>query len=290
MTPRLLVMPVAAVLAVASLATEARAQAYLPEDNLAYPVQVVVQGGGGTGFFVRRDRDLFLVTARHVVASPATGELWSGEATLRALSKDLKETAVTVIHLNVAQLKEERRLRVDAIRDVAVMHLGTLKADGVNTTPGVVITDTSKAGIIVAPFDYLTRFADVDVSSQIFMLGYPSIGVTGAAQIDRTRPLVRGGIVAGVKCGAENDHHRRASESRKQRRSRRATVADQQTPHYRYCYAVRSASLLVAHVAGARQLGLRGRRVRGRNHRSDRGLLITKACRRVRAMRTGALR
>jgi S1-C subfamily serine protease len=198
MTPKLLVMPVAAVLAVASLATEARAQGYLPEDNLAYPVQVLVQGGGGTGFFVRRDRDLFLVTARHVLASPATGELWSREATLRALSKDLKETAVTVIHLNVPQLQEEGRLRGDAIRDVAVMHLGTLKVDGVNTTPGVVITDTSKAGIIVAPFDYLTRFADVDVSSQIFMLGYPSIGVTGAAQIDRTRPLVRGGIVAGV--------------------------------------------------------------------------------------------
>src|SRR4029077_14777798 len=41
-------------------------------------------------------------------------------------------------------------------------------------------------------------YADVDISSQIFMLGYPSIGVTGAAQIDGTRPLVRGGIVAGL--------------------------------------------------------------------------------------------
>ena len=198
MTPKLLVMPVAAVLAVSSLATEARAQAYLPEDNLAYPVQVLVQGGGGTGFFVRRDRDLFLVTARHVLVNPVTGQLWSREATLRALSKDVKETAVTVIHLNTAQLQDERRLRVDAIRDVALMHLGTLKVDGVNTTPGVVITDKSKAGIIVAPFDYLTRYTDVDISSQIFMLGYPAIGVTGAAQIDRTRPLVRGGIVAGV--------------------------------------------------------------------------------------------
>jgi len=198
MTPKLLVMPVAAVLAVASIATAGRGQAYLPEDNLAYPVQVLVERGGGTGFFVRRDRDLFVVTARHVLVNPVTGELWSREATLRALSKDLKETAVTVIHLNMPQLQEARRLRADAIRDVAVMHLGTLNVDGVNTTPGVVITDTSKAGIIVAPFDYLTRFADVDVSSQIFMLGYPSIGVAGAAQIDRTRPLVRGGIVAGV--------------------------------------------------------------------------------------------
>jgi S1-C subfamily serine protease len=198
MTPKLLVMPAATVLAVFSLATWAHAQAYLPEENLAYPVQVLAEGGSGTGFFVRRDRDLFLVTARHVLVNPLTGQLWSREATLRALSKDIKETAVTVIRLNMAQLQDERQLRTDATRDVAVMHLGALKVDGVNTTPGVVITAKSKAGIIVAPFDYLTRYADVDVSSQIFMLGYPSIGVTGAAQIDRTRPLVRGGIVAGV--------------------------------------------------------------------------------------------
>lgn len=198
MTPKLLGMSAAAVLAVFALTAVVRAQAYLPEDNLAYPVQVLVLGGGGTGFFVRRDRDLFLVTARHVVVDPHTGQLWSHEATLRALSKDLKETAVTVIHLNTAQLQDERQLRADAIRDVVVMRLGTLNVDGVNTTPGVVITDRAKGGIIVAPFDYLTRYADVDISSQIFMLGYPSVGVAATAQIDATRPLVRGGIVAGV--------------------------------------------------------------------------------------------
>ena len=48
------------------------------------------------------------------------------------------------------------------------------------------------------PFDYLTRYADVDVSSQIFMFGYPSVGIAGFSQIDLGRPLVRGGIVAGL--------------------------------------------------------------------------------------------
>jgi S1-C subfamily serine protease len=191
-------MPAAAVLAALSVAEVARAQAYLPEDNLAYPVQVLVEGGGGTGFFVRRDRDLFLVTARHVLVNPQTEQLWAREATLRALSKDIRETAVTVIHLNSGQLQDERQIRTDAVRDAAVVRLGTLSSDGMNTTPGVVVTDRSKGGIIVAPFDYLTRYSAVDISSQIFMLGYPSIGVTGAAQIDRTRPLVRSGIVAGL--------------------------------------------------------------------------------------------
>ena len=180
------------------LATTGGAQAYLPEDNLAYPVQVLVEGGGGTGFFVRRERDLFIVTARHVLQNAVTGQLWSPEVTLRALSKNIREAAVTVLHVNIRQLQDAQQLRSDAVRDVAVMHLGTLTADGVNTTPGVVITDRAKGGIIVAPFDYLTRYTDVDISSQIFMLGYPSIGVTGAAQIDGARPLVRGGIVAGL--------------------------------------------------------------------------------------------
>ena len=191
-------MVAAAVLAVFSITAVAAAQAYLPEDNLAYPVQVLAQGGGGTGFFVRRDRDLFLVTARHVLVNPLTEQLWAREATLRALSKDVKETAVTVVHLNTGQLQDERQIRTDAVRDVAVVRLGILTSDGMNTSPGVVVTDRSKGGIIVAPFDYLTHYNDVEISSQIFMLGYPSIGVTGAVQIDRTRPLVRSGIVAGV--------------------------------------------------------------------------------------------
>ena len=44
----------------------ARAQAFLPEDNLAYPVQIVVPGGGGTGFFVRRDLHVWLSVNRVV--------------------------------------------------------------------------------------------------------------------------------------------------------------------------------------------------------------------------------
>ena len=150
---RLLRLPLAVAIVATELplATTVRAQAYLPEDNLAYPVQVLVEGGGGTGFFVRRERDLFIVTARHVLQNAVTGELWSPEVTLRALSKNIREAAVTVLHVNAKQLQDAQQLRSDAVRDVAVMHLGTLTADGVSTTPGVVITDRSKGGIIVAP-------------------------------------------------------------------------------------------------------------------------------------------
>jgi len=127
-----------------------------------------------------------------------TGRLQAPELTLRALSRDVHERAVTVIHVNVAQLEEAKQIRADEPRDVAVVRLATLRPDGLNTTPGVVITEKSKGAIVVAPFDYLTRYADVDISSQIFMFGYPSVGVAGSTQIDHSRPLVRGGIVAGL--------------------------------------------------------------------------------------------
>src|SRR5947207_9788047 len=198
MAPRHSLILAVALLAVPALPRLASAQAYLPEDNLAYPVQVLVDGGGGTGFFVRRDRELFLVTARHVLFDQGTGRLLAREFTLRALSKDVKETAVTVMHVNGAQLQESQQIRTDDRRDVAVIRLGTLRPERIDTTPGVVISEKSKGGIIVAPFDYLTRYADVDISSQIFMFGYPSVGVAGFTQIDTTRPLVRGGIVAGL--------------------------------------------------------------------------------------------
>jgi len=191
-------MVAAVLLAVPAFVAVAHAQAYLPEDNLAYPVQVVVPGGGGTGFFVRRDRELFLVTARHVLFDVLTGELHSREFTLRALSKDLKEAAVTVMHVNAGQLQEAQQIRTDDRRDVAVIRLGTLRPERLDTTPGVVVSERSRGGIIVAPFDYLTRYADVDISSQIFMFGYPAVGVSGFSQIDGSKPLVRGGIVAGL--------------------------------------------------------------------------------------------
>jgi S1-C subfamily serine protease len=199
MTLKRLVFTMAvAVLAVQLPCGIARAQAFLPEDNLAYPVQILVPGGGGTGFFVRRDRELFLVTARHVLFDPATGRLQSPEVTLRALSKDVRETAVTVIRVNAAQLQEEKEIRTDEPRDIAVVRIAALTRDGLNTTPGVVIVEKSKGAMVVAPFDYLTRYDDVDISSQIFMFGYPSVGLSAAPQIDHTRPLVRGGIVAGL--------------------------------------------------------------------------------------------
>ena len=78
---------VAFVISLLTMSVPVMAQAFLPEDNLAYPVQVTMTGGGGSGFFVRRDRTLFFVTAGHVLFEQQRWEPHAGEATLRALRK-----------------------------------------------------------------------------------------------------------------------------------------------------------------------------------------------------------
>ena len=132
---------VAFVISLLTMSVPVMAQAFLPEDNLAYPVQVTMTGGGGSGFFVRRDRTLFFVTAGHVLFEQQRWEPHAGEATLRALSKDPRETAVTVIHANVSQFLEAKEIHLDRVRDVAVARLGTFTRDVLATTPGVIVTD-----------------------------------------------------------------------------------------------------------------------------------------------------
>ena len=175
----------AALLEGTALAGVARAQAYLPEDNLAYPVQVVVAGGGGTGFFCQaRTRALPGHRAARALRC-SHGMVRASELTLRALSKDVHERAVTVIHVNAAQLEDAKQIRADEPRDVAVVRLATVRPDGPTRRPAW-SSPRRREGChrrrSVRIPDALWRR---DISSQIFMFGYPSVGVAGLA--DRSR-------------------------------------------------------------------------------------------------------
>ena len=161
--------------------------------------------------------------------------------------------------------------------------LAMLRPDGLNTTPGVVVTEKSKGAIVVAPFDYLTRYADVDVSSQIFMFGYPSVGFAGYSQIDHARPLVRGGIVAGLNAALKTiiidapvNHGNSGGpvvQLSRTNKLRIIGIATQYVPvpedvlPLKPPDATDPAASLRANDAGARQLGVWRRRVGRLDHR-----------------------
>jgi S1-C subfamily serine protease len=67
------------------IAVEGKAARAIPDDNLAYPVQITLQdcppprGGEGSGFFLNADPVQYLVTARHVLFDESSSEFKAGQ-------------------------------------------------------------------------------------------------------------------------------------------------------------------------------------------------------------------
>jgi S1-C subfamily serine protease len=180
----------------------AQVRRLLPDNNLAYPVLVRVGTSSGSGFFVRADRNVFLVTAGHVLFDVAAKKLFDNEAILEALSQDPSEVEKNTFRLNLRMLQESRQLRFDTDRDVAVVRIATVTTSTpmhLIETSGVATVTNTKGGIVSAPVALVAPFRDAFVSNQIYVFGYPgSIGIRDFPQIDFSRPLLRAGVVAGL--------------------------------------------------------------------------------------------
>ena len=173
----------------------------LPDDNLAYPVLVDLGTTTATGFFVRGERHLFLVTASHVFFDPTRTTLKRPSAVTEALSTDPLEAAKNINKLDLVMLRKNGDLRASAEGDVVVVRMAALsKPTGeLEPVPGVEILEQSKRNIVAARLRTLARFSDVRVSNTVIVFGYPiTIGLPASPQIDFSRPLLRSGIVAGM--------------------------------------------------------------------------------------------
>jgi S1-C subfamily serine protease len=208
-----------------SMADEQRA---IPEDNLAYPVLILVKNGStGSGFFVNTGKDVYLVTAKHVLFDEQTKKLPEcglDEKTQKPLicgfelvsySKDPAEQARNVIGLDLSVLQNGGNVKGHPSQDVAVVRLfsvfkpavsppppGANQAPATSGTslplPGVTVESSSKTGLLTVSLDTIKPFERVLVGNDVVVFGYPtSLGLEKLPQIDPTRPLLRKGIVAG---------------------------------------------------------------------------------------------
>ena len=81
-----------------------RAQRSIPDDNLAYPVLIQLPNEPASGFYLNTGNSLYLVTAKHVLFDPPTGNpptshLHSGPMVLVSYSRDPKEPGTNRIKL-----------------------------------------------------------------------------------------------------------------------------------------------------------------------------------------------
>lgn len=207
------------------------AQGELPNDSLAYTVDVEC-GGYGSGFFLRTDSNVYLVTARHVIFSePQTTPPQQGQSKgssppvprqllcqLAGLDQhsagqqDRRRRNWFMVDMKALMQNDEIKLSETA--DVATIHIGTIapiagtlplsspdskekpKPQWVNFVSGVELVEHVES-LLAFRLESLQRWEQIATGDDIYVFGYPkSIGIPQNLQLDYNLPLVRKGIVA----------------------------------------------------------------------------------------------
>ncbi|MFA6398350.1 MAG: trypsin-like peptidase domain-containing protein [Patescibacteria group bacterium] len=176
----------------------------LPLNNLNYPIRLVIGISSGSGFFISYKSNIYLVTAKHVLyqedlvtkASVAYGDKL--RILCYTLSKEKISDIPRIYEVDVQQVTKDKNLLVHDSVDLVILKLGYLNDDnkGVKFSTGITKVQDSEGSIVNYDMDGSRKFDSVEITNDIFVLGYPSsVGVE--KQIDPDFPLARKGIVAG---------------------------------------------------------------------------------------------
>jgi len=178
----------------------------IPDDNLAYPVMIVMNTGStGSGFLLNTGAELFFVTAKHVLFDD-TGNLRGITSTLICQTGDINDNSTTNFAIDFAVLQASANVFNHAAKDVAALKIATIAAlpDGSgfnsNLNAGVTIALQGNSQLVsVSAQTSVKLIDDVLISNDIFLYGYPSsLGLKQSPQFDYTKPLLRKGIIANI--------------------------------------------------------------------------------------------
>lgn len=177
----------------------------IPPDNMSYPVRIAIGDRSfGTGFYCNTDRGIYLVTATHVLFRRSI-ELFGPVATLTSLASDLTSTLSVSVDLSL--LQDDGGIRRHNRADVTVVRIGTASGPTPNageqrtiqSSPGITLNETLPPGVgfIGMPITLFRKLANVEMAGPIILFAYPGSSLGHPGQIDRTRPLLRQGMIAG---------------------------------------------------------------------------------------------
>ncbi len=181
----------------------------IPDDNLRYPVFVNLENleghFTGSGFYLNRDKDVYFVTARHVLFNQDKDNkikflIKSNTVTLLSYSNNLNIYQKIRISLDLSILENKGNLFFSQTSDVVVIRVFEGELASLHPAPGVTVleTPTDGHGILGVDLGSIKKYVDVVESNEVFIFGYPtSLGLKSIPQIEYDKPLLRGGIVAG---------------------------------------------------------------------------------------------
>lgn len=172
----------------------------LPQDNLAYPVLIVLNTGSmGTGCIINSDEGNYLATAKHIFFDEKNN-LKGDSAILKSYTPDLVAADFTQFTLDLGVVTNNSNIIAHAKHDVSLVRLTTKdKQNEISHTKGVSIDRVSSRGICgISISTSIKLYNDALISNDVFIFGYPaSIGLKTSPQFNSEIPLLRKGIVAG---------------------------------------------------------------------------------------------
>jgi hypothetical protein len=182
---------------------------YLPDDNLSYPIRLTLDDGSfGSGFYLNfNGKDLYIVTARHVLCKEEDGKYVIRTNKIKVLSYD-GNTSINepyIYELDFYLLPNENIIISDSY-DVVVVKIGSLKeVEGERSKYNISFvgkyTSLNKpngdlSGIVFIPSIRFKKYEEIFISNDVIIFGYPA-SLGSGSEIDYNRPLLRKGIVAG---------------------------------------------------------------------------------------------
>lgn len=180
----------------------------LPPDNLNYPIRILVGESSGSGFLIKHEQDVYMVTAKHVLYRTNlinnTSDLIATEAQIVCYPRTGAGVSDTprIYRFDLSAIVASGDLKAHPSKDLVVIKVGSVQVIEMNPTlillPSVTITQASSGTLITYEMSSSRRFADVEVTNEVFVLGYPvSLSTPEMQQINYDVPLARKGIVAG---------------------------------------------------------------------------------------------
>jgi hypothetical protein len=172
----------------------------LQEGYLKYPVRITLDGKpAGSGFFIEKERIVYLVTARHVLAHK-NFEFAGSQVSINAFSNQEGFDETIEIRFDINQLNADKAVSFHPSRDILIIRIGVLD-EHLRAVPlaGITIVRSGKGDLMVAQEPMFKLFDKINISQDVFLFGYPtSIGDKATkGELDLNKPLLRKGIVAG---------------------------------------------------------------------------------------------
>ncbi|HBA36325.1 TPA: hypothetical protein DCZ15_00450 [Candidatus Falkowbacteria bacterium] len=173
----------------------------IPEDNLAYPLLIKFDTGSqGSGFLLRADKKVFLITAKHVLFDDDK-KIRGSNIDLIIPARDINDDSVHVYGVDLRVLAPIAHPN----SDVAAIEMGELEktetGEGYKliANSGVTKKVSGKTTMIQVDAGKVKLLEEVLISNNVFLSGYPtSLGMADSPQFDYNKPLLRKGIVANV--------------------------------------------------------------------------------------------